>query len=364
MNILFIVEHYYPYIGGAENLWKSLSESLVKADHTVTVLTTRFDSSLPTSETINGVSVHRVNVRSRFLFTAIAVFKAVKLAKRADIIHTASYNAAIPAFVSAKIRKIPCVITFHELWGRLWLSLPFMSKWMLRLFYIFESIIRRLPFHVFVAVSQFTGQRLMAAGVPKSRVKVIYNGIDYDTFKNVNHSPTDTFTCCFIGRPGISKGIDVLLEGLSIYAANSNNKQVHLKMITSKKPKSIFNQIKSLVRSYGLEPYISFHHELDRVDLLQEMTTSHCVIIPSYSEGFCYVAAESVACDIPIISSARSALTETVSGKFIEMSALTGEALADALVKASQDNYNTKPKKHFHLRDTVGNYISLYKTLL
>ena len=59
IRILFILENYYPNIGGVETLFKSLAESLAnKKGYRVQVLTNRFDNSLPKTETINNVEVN------------------------------------------------------------------------------------------------------------------------------------------------------------------------------------------------------------------------------------------------------------------------------------------------------------------
>jgi glycosyltransferase involved in cell wall biosynthesis len=47
MKILFVLEHYPPYIGGAETLFGLLADQLVKHGHKVRVITTRFRSNLP-----------------------------------------------------------------------------------------------------------------------------------------------------------------------------------------------------------------------------------------------------------------------------------------------------------------------------
>ena len=57
------------------------------------------------------------------------------------------------------------VITFHEVWGRLWFKLPFMNRFALFLHYCFEQFLLRLPFNRFIAVSESTASRLLEEGV-------------------------------------------------------------------------------------------------------------------------------------------------------------------------------------------------------
>ena len=69
MNILFVVNHFYPYIGGAEKLFFELAVRLVEKGNQVSVVTTQHDNQLPRSEKVKGISVFRIPCRNRFLFT-------------------------------------------------------------------------------------------------------------------------------------------------------------------------------------------------------------------------------------------------------------------------------------------------------
>jgi hypothetical protein len=62
MKVLYVLEHYYPYIGGAEKLFKKLAESNVKAGNEAIVITTRFKKNLKKCEIISGVKIIRLNI--------------------------------------------------------------------------------------------------------------------------------------------------------------------------------------------------------------------------------------------------------------------------------------------------------------
>lgn len=61
MRILFVLEHFHPYIGGVEYLFWQLSKSLVSQGHEVMVITTRFDKKLPQRDRNEGIDIYRVN---------------------------------------------------------------------------------------------------------------------------------------------------------------------------------------------------------------------------------------------------------------------------------------------------------------
>ena len=69
MNVLFVCENYAPHIGGAEIVFKTLAEELVKLGHNVDVVTHRIKRT-KFFEDINGVKVYRVrSFDNRYVFT-------------------------------------------------------------------------------------------------------------------------------------------------------------------------------------------------------------------------------------------------------------------------------------------------------
>jgi len=105
---------------------------------------------------------------------------------------------------------------------------------------------------------------------------------------------------------------------------------------------------------------IDFKHNLSRHDLYKEIACSHCALIPSYSEGFCFTAVEASAIGIPIISSHRGALMEVVSGQFIQMKDQTSKSLVASMTKALGSDFTTIPKRRFDLSSSIELTTQLY----
>jgi glycosyltransferase involved in cell wall biosynthesis len=359
MKILFVLEHFYPYIGGAEKLFYVLSKSLVKEGFEVTVVTTLFDKKLPAEEVHEGVKIVRVNCFNRFAFTFLSLPKILQHAKEATLIHTTTYNAALPAVIAGKLLKKPVFVTFHEVWGDLWRRLPFTSFWERNAFYFFEKMLLKLPFSKFIAVSEFTKNALLKKGISAAKIEMIYNGIDYTQFEKYSPNPPSVFTFTYFGRLGISKGLDLLIPAAAAFCQQFPDAK--FKLIIPKYPVAFFQKIKVLIDTHNLAQYIEFHHNLPREILYQELLSSSCVVIPSYSEGFCFAAAETVALNLPIISSHQGALQETVSGQFVPMKAMTIAALTEALTAAYEGNWTRTPIRYFSLTDSVAAYKKMYQ---
>lgn len=364
MKILFVLENYYPNIGGVETLFKSVTEKLVHNNIEVTVVTNRFSKELKKEEVIDGVKIVRLPFKNRYLFTFFSVFPILKYAKAHDIIHTTSYNAGLPAFLAGLLTRKRTVITFHEVWGKLWFTLPYMGKFSLKLHYLFEQFLLKLGFYKFIAVSHATSLSLQNAGIDSKRIEVILNGIEYEEFKDYKkkEQSDETFNFIYFGRLGVSKGLDIILEAAKLLSQETN--AFALTLVIPKTPKDFHSRIRSYISDNKLNAYIEIKSELPREQLFQNVKNADAVLIPSYSEGFCYSAAETMALGTPIISSGRGALREVVNGKHLTLEKLDGLSLKTLMVKAMRNEWDHTPEKKYHLADTVNAYIEFYKGIL
>ena len=365
MKILFVLENHYPNIGGVETLFKSLSEALVEEGHEVTVLTNKFMPGLLSKENIAGVQIIRVPLINRYLFTLFGAFPAIIQAFRHDIIHTTSYNAGIPAFIASIFSRKKVIITFHEVWDKLWFQLPYMSKVVLGLHYLFEKALLALPFDHFITVSNFSKNRLSSIGIKEHKISMIYNGINYSEY--IEQKPTverakAPFTFMYFGRLGISKGLDLIIAALRLL----KDKDLRFKflLVIPTEPKNFRKLIVDQLEDQDLLSSVEIYSDLEKEILNNYIRAADAVLIPSYSEGFCFCAAETMALGTPIVSSGKGSLAEVVHGKYIEMKAHSGQGLADAMTDALNGKWKEKPDRQFHLDDTISQYLDFYRSVL
>jgi len=361
LRILFILENYFPNIGGVETLFKFLAEELIRNDHHLTIVTNKHLKSLPFREESKNLTILRFPFKNRYLFTLLGCIPALYYAYKCDIIHTTSYNAGIPAFFASLISRKKVIITFHEVWGKLWFTLPFFNKANLCLHYLFENFLLKLNFDHFVAVSNYTYNCLVKNGIGESKIKRIYNGINYDNYPKRERKVNDKFKFIYFGRLGISKGLDILLEATKIL--NEKGKVFELLLVIPKGPKSLRKKIELLIESYRIGSKIIFKSELTKDNLIDEIVSANASVVPSYSEGFCFTAVESMALGTPIVSSGKGALREVVSGRYRVMANHNSIELAEQMENAINGNWIQKPIRKFHLKDTIDGYMELYDEL-
>lgn len=364
MKILFVLENYYPNIGGVETLFKNLVDHLVEAGNECIVITSQLSSDDALFEEKKGLSIVRIRASNRYFFTFKALWPILKRIRPCDFVQTTSYNAALPAFIAAIYYRKKILITFHEAWGKLWFQLPFMGLLAKTVHYLFEQLLLFLPFDRFVAVSEYTAKRLVEEGVSSKRVTTIYNGIDYKEFETeAKHLPEKVgFTFTYFGRLGISKGLDLLLEAATMI--KDEWPDIRLQLIIPTVPLTFLNWVKSTIRENNLADFVQIRHNLPFEALKEAIVASDWVVIPSYSEGFCFAAVETMALGVPIVSSHCAALPEVVGGRFVRMEALSAAALANAMRKAFKGEWEEQPMRRFELRDTVQNYLNLYAEMI
>ena len=356
MKIVIVVEHFRPYVGGVEQLFGSLADALILKGHRVVVVTSRYRPDLPPEENLGSLKIVRTG-RNRFWFTLLGLFSIIREAGNAQLVHTTSYNAALPAWIAARICRKPVIITFHEVWDKLWFTLPYLNLLHRWGFYLFEKFIIKLNFNAFIGVSDFTAQALRQR--TKRKVYRIYNGLDY---KEINPcgtvKPIDPFVFCFFGRAGSSKGLDLLLPAAEVFMAQ--HPEVLFRLIVPKHNTSAFRAVQRAILPFGYPDRMRVYHHLNREELFAMLCSSGCIVIPSYSEGFCFAAAEAVALGIPVVSSTRGALPEVVGGKHIFFNELNRESILAALNSAHKGEWKESRPIRFELEQTVAEYLGLY----
>lgn len=373
MNLLFVLEYYPPHIGGVEIVFKNLCQGLACRGHTVTVVTSRL-AGTKSFEIVDGVIIHRVRVPqmgTRYWFTFLSIPQVIKYARRADIVHTTTYNGAIPAWLASKLFRKRCIITVHEILGGMWQNFPGISGFSAKLHQLFERLIVSLPFDGFVSVSEYTKGSLKHLGVSDMKITVVYNGIDQSLFNptRVNNNKVrqqlnlkDEFIYIYYGRPGISKGVRYLIQAVPLISKQIS--RAKLILLLANEPKSGYKNIKNMIKELNIEKDIILLGSVPRAELPYYIAASDCVVVPSLSEGFGFTAAEACAMGKPVVASNVASLPEVVSGKYILVEPRNPEAIAEGIRKIYRGEIKSSPKKLFSWEDCIDRYLNVYQEVL
>ncbi|MET0886004.1 MAG: glycosyltransferase [Mycetocola sp.] len=116
LRVLIVLTYYRPHVSGLTIYADRLARELASRGHQVSVLTSRYDHSLPKEELVDGVRIIRVPVFARVSKGVLMpiMLWALRQARRHDAvsIHLPQFDGAAVA-VAARLMRRPTVLTYH-----------------------------------------------------------------------------------------------------------------------------------------------------------------------------------------------------------------------------------------------------------
>jgi len=373
VKICFVLEYYFPHIGGAETFFKNLVESLVKKGHDCFVVT----SSVPGTdkiERINGVEVRRVCVPrlwSRYWFTILSVPSVYKIAKDCDILHTRTYNGAFPACLVSLLLKKPAVITIFEVLPDLWKTLPGMNWFNAKLHELSEKAAVGLPFDRYVCTSYYTRNQVRMLGIDDKKLAVAYPGIDQELFRYHGEDGRlvrerlglkGNFVYMYFGRPGFFKGVDVLLKAVPMIAKTIPGSM--LVLILSKEPRGVYKRLLSIIKDLKIEDSLILLDSMRIEELVKYISCCDCVVLPSLSEGFGFTCVEACSIGKPVVASEVGSIPEVIFGKHVFIRPRSPEEVCGGVQSVYLGNAAFQPRKTFDWQECAEKHEKIYAGLL
>lgn len=253
-----------------------------------------------------------------FSFSIRAFFKVKELMKRErfDVIHD---NQCLGyGLLLMKALGVPVVATIHH-------PLPIDRIMAMRLARTSKERFKQIIFYPMfmqkivanfmdrvVTVSQTSARSIVKHfKVPREKISVIYNGVDVDVFRPMDGGSVDGdyYRLLFVGNTDNRvKGIGLLLRAVK-YMKEELGLNVKLTIVDRFKEEGI---AQPFIKEYGLQDDVSFTGFLTIEELARQYASSDLVMLSSMFEGFCFVAAEAMACGKPIVGFRVGALPEVV----------------------------------------------------
>lgn len=117
MRILVALTYYRPHVSGLTIYVERLAEGLAARGHQVTVLTSRFDRTLPRREQVNGVTIERIPVAlrvSKGVIMPSVGLAATRLARSHDVLSIHLPQIDAPGFaLRGRLLNKPAILTYH-----------------------------------------------------------------------------------------------------------------------------------------------------------------------------------------------------------------------------------------------------------
>lgn len=332
MNILLVnwQDLRNPHAGGAEIHLFELFSRLAARGHRVRLVCSSFDGA-PAVEMVDGIEVHRQGDRHSFALVGRGAVKRALRAEPADVV-VDDVNK-LPLF-TATLTKLPVYSLVPHLFGTT--AFQEVSWPMAAAVWLAERPIpwlyRRAWFH---AISDSTRDDLVARGVPRERIAVVYPGVD-----SVRFTPepagkrSDPPRFVYVGRIKRYKGVELLLRAL--FEARRHRPDLTLDIAGSGDDRP---RLEALAATLGLGEAVRFLGFVDEATKLALLRGAVANVFPSPKEGWGITVMEAAACGTPSLASDSPGLRDSVRDGITGILVPHGDvaAMAAAMCRLADD---------------------------
>jgi glycosyltransferase involved in cell wall biosynthesis len=290
-----------PLAGGAEIHLHEIFERLAARGHEVTLLCGGWKGCPPAAR-LGGLDIVRVGTRQTFALRVYARWRREFAERPFDVI-IEDINKA-PLYTPAWGAMAPIVACVPHLFGGTVfqeLSWPLASAvWLSE---------RPLPWAYrdvpFQAISRSTADDLVARGIPRDHVTVIYPGVRADLFTpdRAVRAPRPTFA--YIGRLKRYKGVGLLIRAFAHLA----HPDAVLEIAGAGDDR---RRLEALARSLGLGDRVRFLGFVSDEGKLALLRRAWAVVLASPKEGWGLTNVEAAACGTPVVASDSPGIRESV----------------------------------------------------
>jgi len=115
MRIVHVYLHYWPVVGGLENVVRALAEGMAKLGHEIHVITSTYGAQgRPREEEIDGVQIHRAkSIRLGYPDLTYPLEYPTHLLKSADVVHGHSQNSLFTVKMIEKAKEFGVKTVMH-----------------------------------------------------------------------------------------------------------------------------------------------------------------------------------------------------------------------------------------------------------
>jgi glycosyltransferase involved in cell wall biosynthesis len=273
------------------------------------------------------------------------------------------YLQLMPLRIIAWLKRVPLVITWHEVWGKDgWRS--YMGRFGSAAALV-ERLCILLPDNI-VAVSSGTAEKLVKMGAKQKKISVVPNALDFDRLLDTVAEPAAP-ELLFVGRLIGHKHPDLAIEAARILATRGVVVRLGIVGVGPEEPR-----LRRQVSQSNLDGRVRFYSTIDsQSELWSLMRGSQVLLAPSIREGSGLVVAESLVLGTPVVCAIHP---ENESSKLVGLEtgslvpALDAHALADAAEFWLKCTSNREERTSAFLADnqelTPGAMTSSYAQLL
>ncbi|MGK2963539.1 MAG: glycosyltransferase family 4 protein [Gemmatimonadaceae bacterium] len=289
-----------PHAGGAEVHLHEIFGRIASSGHRVDLLSSGWEGAASRAF-LDGIDVHRVGSRYSFQFRARRYFRDRLMSGGYDVL-IEDLNK-IPLY-TPRWGGPPVVGLVHHLFGRtIFREVPLP---MAAAVWVAERGIpasyRNVPFE---AVSESTADDLVARGIRRENITVIYNGIDTSFYTPAPAARGVDPVFAYVGRLKRYKGVDLVIQAF----ARAAIPHARLEIAGSGDYRE---ELERLARALGLTDRVRFLGYISPEEKRNMLRRAWASVFASPKEGWGLTNLETAACGTPVIASDSPGLRESL----------------------------------------------------
>ncbi len=294
-----------PQAGGAETHLHEIFGRLARLGNPVTLLCGGWPGCPPSAE-LDGIGVHRVGTRHTFPLMAYEAYRSRFAAERYDVLVEDLNKLPLltPWWVRGRPGAPRIVGLVHHLFGAT--AFRELSPPLAAAVWLGERplgrVYRLVPFE---AVSQSTADDLVARGIPRANVRVIYQGVDTTVHTPDPACRSVTPLFAYLGRLKRYKGVDIVIRAF----ARMRTPGATLEIAGAGDYRPALEQ---LANSLDLGARVRFLGRVSEADKLLLLRRAWALTFASPKEGWGITNMEAAACGTPVVASNSPGIRESV----------------------------------------------------
>ena len=292
-----------PQAGGAEIHLQEIFRRLRAEGHSVTWLASGWEGAGPDDE-IDGLTIRRVGSRYTFGVAAARFLRRHAHPFAFDI--TVEALNKVPVYAPL-FGRTPTALIVHHLFGTT--AFHQVSPPLATATWLQERPIPRVYRRTAIqAISESTADDLVARGLPRRNVSVIYPGVDSEFFHpDPSMSPASVPTYVYVGRLQKYKRVDLILDAFAGLLANIPDARLVIAGRGDQKA-----ELEDRARAAGIAARVRFAGFVSEEEKRDLFRTAWANVFVSPKEGWGITNLEAGACGTPTIASDAPGLRESV----------------------------------------------------
>lgn len=293
-----------------------------------------------------------------------------------DITHSSAASfCGIPCILAKLAQGTPYLLTEHGVYLReQYLNLRRQVKSNFVRWFLYRLVENVVALNYYFAdqvspVCSFNARWEKHLGVPESRVKVIFNGVDPERFQRCEPERNGRPLVCSVGLIYPLKGQLDMIDAAALLRPKFED--IEVRFYGSPSDPGYFEKCKQKVADLHVENNINFAGSTK--EPWKVYSSADVMAFPSISEGFPYVVLEAMLCGAAIVATDVGGVAEALGDCGLLVPSKTPSALAEAVSYLLENpaererlgrNARARALEHFTEEQFLSSYKSTYRELL